>query len=63
MTPKGHRVISGHCALRYDHKGHGDHLLSAWPSLCPEKVTRSLEFAMTYFMILNITVTIVFSLT
>ena len=37
MTPKGHRVIRGHCDLLYDHKGHGDHLLSVWPSLWPKR--------------------------
>ena len=24
MTPKGHRVIKGHCGVLYDPKGHGD---------------------------------------
>ena len=28
MTPKGHRVIRGHCDLLYDPKGNGDNLWS-----------------------------------
>ena len=27
MTPKGHRVVRGHCDLLYDLKGQYDHLL------------------------------------
>ena len=66
MTPKGHGVIRGRRDLLYDPKGHGDlcgrfdlvydpersqgHKTSPWPTLWPQKVTGSLEVAVTYFM-------------
>ena len=63
MTPKGHRVIRGTCDLLYESKGHGD--------LCglfdlvhdPQKVTGSLEVALTYYMTPKVTVPFVVSLT
>ena len=57
MTPKGQRVFKGNCDLLYDPKGHGDHLLSVWPSLWPKNVTGSLKVAVTYFMTPKVTVT------
>ena len=63
MTPKGQRVIKGNCDLLYDPKGHGDHLISVWPSLSPKKVTSSFKVAVTYFMTLKVTVTFMVSLT
>ena len=52
MTPKGHGVIRGRRDLLYDLKGQGD----LWASLWPQKVTRSLEVAVTFFMTLKGTV-------
>ena len=79
MTPKGHRVIKGHCDLLYDIRGQYDYLLSDWPSLWPQrsqgrerspwptlwpqKVTVSLEAAVTYFVTPKVTVTFVVGLT
>ena len=108
MTPKGHRVIRGHCDLLYGPKGHGDrwgrfdlvydikrsrgrrdllyvpkgdgdlcdrfdlvydpkrsrgHKRLPWPALWPQKVTGSLEVAVTYFMTPEVTVTFAVSLT
>ena len=63
MTPKGHGVIRGRRDLLYDPKGHGDLCGRVWPSLWPQKVTGSLEVAMTYFMTPKVTVTFVVGLT
>ena len=63
MTQKGHRIIRGHCDLFYDPNGHGDHLLSVWPSLWSQKVKGSLEVAVTYIMTPKVTVTFVVDLT
>ena len=63
MTPKGHGVIRGRRDLLYDLKGHGD-LCGRFDLVYdPQKVTGSLELAVTYFMTPNVTVTIVVSLT
>ena len=79
MTPKGHRVIRGRRDLLYDPEGHGvirgrrDLLYDPkgqldlwpwpWPRLWPQKVTGSLEVAVTYFMTPKVTVTFVVGLT
>ena len=62
MTPKGHRVIRGHCDLLYEPKGPGE-LCGRFDLLWPQKVTGSLEVAVTYFMTPNVTVTFVVGLT
>ena len=65
MTPKGHRIIRGHCDLLYDPKrsrvirsrldllydpkGHGE-LFGQFDLVYDPKGTGSLEVAMTYFM-------------
>ena len=50
MTPKGHGVIRGGRDLLYDPKGQLDLWPLASPTLWPQKVTGSLEVAVTYFM-------------
>ena len=63
MTTKGHGVIRGHCDLLYDLKGHGD-LCGPFDLVYdPQKVTMSLEVAVTYFMTPKVTVTFVVGLT
>ena len=63
MSPKGHRVIRGRRDLLYDPKGHGD-LCGRFDLVYdPQKVTRSLEVAVTYFMTPKVTVTFVVGLT
>ena len=63
MTPKGHRVNRGHRDLLYDPKGHGD-LCGRYDLVYdPQKVTGSLEVAVTYFMTPKVTVTFVVGLT
>ena len=63
MTPKGERVIRGCSDLLYDHKGHGDLCGRFDVAYDPEKVTGSLEVAVTYFMTPKVTVTFVVGLT
>ena len=62
MTPEGHKVITGRRDLLYDPKGHGD-LCGQFDLVWPQKVTRSLQVAVTYFMTPKDTVTFVVSLT
>ena len=63
MTPKDHGVIRDRCDLLYDPKGHGD-LCGRFDLVYdPQKVTGSLEVAVTYFMTPKVTVTFVFGLT
>ena len=62
MTQKGHRVIRGRLDLLYDPKGHSE-LCGQWPCLWPQKVTGSLEVAVTYFMTPKFKVTFVVGLT
>ena len=63
MTPKGHRVIRGRRDLLYDPKGHCD-LCGRFDLVYdPQKVTGSLEVAVTYFITPKVTVTFVVSLT
>ena len=62
MTQKGLGVIRGRRHVLYDPKGHGD-LCGRWPSSWPQKVTGSLEVAMTHFMTQKVTVTVVVGLT
>ena len=52
MTPKGHMVIRSRRDLHNDPKGHVT-FLSSWP----QKVTWSLEAAVTYCMTLKLKVT------
>ena len=49
MTPKGHGVIRGRRDLLYDPKVMVTFVVG-WPSLWPQKVTRSLQVAVTYFI-------------
>ena len=63
MTPKGHGAIRGRRDLLYDPKGHGDLCGRFDLVLWPQKVTGSLEVAMTYFMTPKVTVTFVVGLT
>ena len=63
MTPKGQGVIRGGPDLLYDPKGHGDLCGWFWPSLWPQKVTGSLEVAMTYIITPKVTVIFVVGLT
>ena len=63
MTPKGQGVIRGRRDLLYDPKGHGD-LCGRFDLVYePQKVTGSLEVAVTYFMTPKVTVTFVVDLT
>ena len=63
MTPKGHGVIRGRRDLLYDPKGHGD-LCGRFDLVYdPQKVTGSLEVAVTFFMTPKVTVTFVVGLT
>ena len=63
MTPIGHGVIRGRRDLLYDPKGHGD-LCGRFDLVYgPQKVTGSLEVAVTYFMTPKVTVTFVVGLT
>ena len=63
MTSKGHGVIRGRRDLLYDPKGHGDLCGRFDLVLWPQKVTGSLEVAVTYFMTPKVTVTFVVGLT
>ena len=60
MTPKGHEVIRDCHDLFHDPKGHGD---LVWPSLWHQKVTGSLEVAVTYFMTQKVTVSFMVDMT
>ena len=63
--PKGHRVIRGHRSLwhtLWPQKSRWP-LWSVWPSFWLQKVTGSLEVALTYFMTSKVTVTFVVGLT
>ena len=63
MTPKGHGVIWRRRDLLYDPKGHDD-LCGRFDLVYkPQKVTGSLEVAVTYFMTQKVTVTFVVGLT
>ena len=55
MTPKGHRVSRDHCGLLYDPKGNDDLCGRFDPGHDPQKVTGSLEVAVTYFMTPKVT--------
>ena len=57
MTPRGRRVIRGRRDLLYDPKVHGDLLGQFDIVTYPQKVTGSLEVAVTYFMTQKVTVT------
>ena len=59
MTPKGHRVIRGHCDLLCDLCGLFDLVYD------PQKVTGSLEVALTYMYLMTpkATVNVVVSFT
>ena len=57
MTPKGNGVIRGRRDLFYDPKSHGD-LCGRFPSSLPQKVTGSLEVAVTYFMTAKVNMTL-----
>ena len=59
MTPEGHGVIRGRRDLLYDPKGHSDLCGCVCPSVLPQKVTGSLEVAMTDFITPKVTVTFV----
>ena len=63
MTPKGHGVIRGRRDLLFDPKGQLD--FWPWPRLWPQKVTGSLEVAVTYFLTptVNLTLTVTYFLT
>ena len=50
MTPKGHGVIRGRRDLLFDPKGQLDLWAWPWPRLWTQKVTGSLEVAVTYFL-------------
>ena len=63
MTPNGHGVIRFRHNLLYDPKGHGDLCGRFDMVLWPQKVTGSLEVAMTYIMTPKVTVTFVVGLT
>ena len=63
MTSKGHGVIRGRRDLLYDPKGHGD-LRGRFDLVYdPQKVTGSLEVAVTYFMTPKVTMTFVVGMT
>ena len=62
MTQKRHGVVRGRHDLLYDPKGKGD-LCGRFDLLWPQKVTGSLEVAVTYFMTPKVMVTFVVSLT
>ena len=62
MTLKGHGVIRGRRDLLYDPKGHGDLFGKFDLVYGPQKVTGSLEVAMTHFMTPKVTVTFVVGL-
>ena len=63
MTLKGNGVIRGRHDLLYDPKGHGD-LCGRFDLVYDQqKVTGSLEVAVTYFMTPKVTVTFVVDLT
>ena len=63
LTPKGHMIIRGCRDLLYDPQRPRWPLWSVWPSLLPQKVTGSLEVAVTYFRTPKVTVTFVVGLT
>ena len=50
ITPKGHGVIRGRRDLLYDPYGQLDLWPLPLPTLWPQKVTGSLEVAVTYFL-------------
>ena len=63
LTPKGHGVIRGRRDLLYDPKGYGD-LCGRYDLVYdPQKVTGSLEVAVTYFMTPKVTMTFVVGMT
>ena len=63
MTRKVYSVIRGRRDLLYDPKGHGD-LCGRFDLVYdPQKVTGSLEVAVTYFMTPKVRVTFVVGLT
>ena len=63
MTLKSNGVIRGRHDLLYDPKGHGDLCGRFDLVLRPQKVTGSLEVAVTFFMTPKVTVTFVVGLT